>query len=124
MTTMLYFWREGKAIGTDLRFLYNGHELEDERIERASKRRKISFPPPTCEWPKIDEPEHKMTGNTKRACSNPVLYQSLYLAAFQPSIASQCYLDPSKFGCGRHFGALSGLNSRLGCGFSSWSGLS
>lgn len=59
MATMLYFWREGKAIGKNLRFLYRGRELEDERIERASKRRKISFSPPTCEWPKIYQIEHE-----------------------------------------------------------------
>jgi hypothetical protein len=59
MATMLYFWREGKAIGKNIRLLYKGHELEDERMERASKRRKISFPPPTCKGPKTYQTEHE-----------------------------------------------------------------
>lgn len=49
MAVMLYFWREGRAMGKNIRFQYKGHDIEQERIERAYKRRKISLSSPTCE---------------------------------------------------------------------------
>lgn len=44
---MLHLSEQHKANGNDIRFLYKGHDIEPERIERAFKRRKSALHPPT-----------------------------------------------------------------------------
>ncbi len=48
MTTMLALKRKRQALGKDIRFQYKGHDVEQERLERAYKRQKRQLASPTC----------------------------------------------------------------------------
>ncbi len=50
LTTMLSFKRKRQEVGKDTAFVYRGHPFEQERLERASKRRKgpLMSSPGTC----------------------------------------------------------------------------
>ena len=48
MTSMLALRRKFLASGKDIRFQYKGHNVEEEKLERAGKRRRRELASPTC----------------------------------------------------------------------------
>ena len=48
MKAMLALKRQRQARGKDTRFQYKGHDVEQERLERAEKRRRREMASPTC----------------------------------------------------------------------------
>ena len=50
MKTMLALKRKRQALGKDIRFQYKGHDVEQERLERAYKRQRRELATPTCKW--------------------------------------------------------------------------
>ena len=63
---MLYVKRKRQAIGDDAHFLWRGHTIEQERIERASKR--IKGP--------LLSPKSELSSHNNFMILNPVLSHS------------------------------------------------
>ena len=84
MQLMLALKRKRQVDGKDTRFQYNGHEIDEERIERACKRHKGLLYAPTGAQSQC---------LTHVQCNNVLVEVPAYVTALTPPCQSSCVME-------------------------------
>lgn len=77
---MLSLKRKRQSAGKDARFQYKGHDVEQERMERAWKRQRGPLPSPECRFQSL-----ALIAGLNTVFSCPIIYHNVHFATAQSS---------------------------------------